>query len=347
MKLALLGFGNVGRGLATLLLKKRDYLKQKYDFECSVVGVYDINLGGVLDPDGIDLQKLLDTISDGGLIEDYPGADEDLISLGLIEKSDADVLVEMTFTDLESGQPAVSHCQQALAGGMHVVTSNKGPAAIARNDLWQIAKENHVQFRFEGAVMSGTPVISLITSSMAGIELRGFHGILNSTSNYILTRMEEGVGFDAAMREAVDKGFAEANSRIDTEGWDAAAKGVILANTLMEGDIAIADVQREGIAKLTLDDIESAKKDGKRWRMIVECKKEKDELQLKVEPQRLEIDNPLAAVNGSDNAITFHTDVMGDITIHGRGAGRIETGFAILSDLLWIHRRMKGMAYSY
>ena len=347
MKLALLGFGNVGRGLATLLLKKRDYLKQRYDFECTVVGIYDLNLGGVLDPEGIDLQKLLDIVSDGGMIEDYPGADEDLISLGLIEKSGADVLVEMTFTDLESGQPAVSHCQQALAGGIHVVTSNKGPAAFARKDLWELAKDNKAFFRFEGSVMSGTPVISLITSSMAGVELTGFRGILNSTSNYILSRMEEGSGFDAALREAVDKGFAEANNRIDVDGWDAAAKGVILANALMDGDLMLDNVPREGIRKLTSDDIESARKDGKRWRMIVECTCENGELELKVEPQRLNAGNPLAAVKGSGNAITFNTDVMGDVTIHGRGAGRVETGFAILSDLLWIHRRLHGMAYSY
>ena len=210
-----------------------------------------------------------------------------------------------------------------------------------------MAKENNAFFRFEGSVMSGTPVISLITSSMAGVELTGFRGILNSTSNLILTRMEEGVSFDAALREAVERGFAEAQSRSDIDGWDAAAKGIILANALMEGDLALADIPREGITKLTQDDIENARKDGKRWRLIVECRRENGELWLKVEPQRLNESNPLASVVGPDNAITFYTDVMGDVTIHGRGAGRIETGFAILSDLLWIHRRLSDRAYSY
>lgn len=346
MKLALLGFGNVGRGLARLLLEKRGALRAKYGFEFAVVGVYDINMGGVITPGGeIDLAHLLEIVEDGGLIADYPGASEDLNSLGLIEMSGADVLVEMTYTDLETGEPAVSHCQQALSGGKHVVTSNKGPAALARKDLWQMAHEHHVHFRCEGAVMSGTPVISLVTSSMAGVEILGFRGILNGTTNYILSRMEEGASYNEALREAQSLGYAEANPTNDVDGWDSAAKGVILTNTLMDADLVLGEVPRQGIGRLTREEIEAARAEGSRWRLIVDCHREGEVVKLAVSPQKINASDPLFAVVGTMNALTFQTDLVGDVTIIGRGAGRTETGFAILSDLLWIHRRQTGHSY--
>jgi homoserine dehydrogenase len=343
LKLALLGFGNVGRSLARLLLDKKTFLKNQYDVSLKVVGIYDIQLGGVLDDD-IDLEKMLKLVEDGGMIEDYTEARDDLNSLGLIEKSGADILVEMTYTDLETGQPAVSHCQQALASNIHVVTSNKGPAALARKDLWKIAEDHDVHFRCEASVMSGTPIISLATSSLAGGEILGFRGMLNGTTNYILSRMEEGITFEEAQTEAKKKGFAEADISIDVDGKDAAAKGVILANTLMNGDLDLRDVETKGINKLREDDIKQALEDNKHWKLIVECNKdqETDEISLKVEPQLLEHDDPLSTIRGLDNALTLYTDVVGEITIMGKGAGKRETAFALLSDILWINRRLKG-----
>jgi homoserine dehydrogenase len=228
---------------------------------------------------------------------------------------------------------------------MHVVTSNKGPAAFAKSELWQLAEDNGVQFRFEGAVMSGTPVISLVTSSLAGAEISGFRGILNGTCNHILTRMEDGVSYETALREAQDMGFTEANPTIDVDGWDATAKGVILANTLMGANLALNDVPRKGITNIGESEISKAKGENKRWRLVVECEKENGDVKLTVSPQKLELTDSLSNVMGTKNALTVYTDVMGDITIHGRGAGRQETGFAILSDLLWIHRRITGKAY--
>jgi homoserine dehydrogenase len=346
LKLALLGFGNVGRGLARLLIDKHKLLKETYRVEFSVIGVYDLRLGGVLQPDsGIDLERLLEIVEADGLIADYPGASEDLNSLGLIEMSGADVLVEMTNTDLETGQPALSHCEQSLANGIHVVTSNKGPAAFAKSELWKLAEDNGVHFRFEGAVMSGTPVISLVTSSLAGAEITGFRGILNGSCNHILTRMEDAVSYETALREAQDMGYTEANPDIDVDGWDATAKGVILANTLMDADLTLKDIPREGITKISESEIDNAKAENRRWRLLVECEKVNGDVTLTVAPQKLELSDPLSNVMGTKNALTISTDVMGDITIYGRGAGRQETGFAILSDLLWIHRRITGKAY--
>jgi homoserine dehydrogenase len=343
LKLALLGFGNVGRSFCRLLLEKKAYLKRRYDVTLTVVGVYDIQLGGII-ADEVDIENLLETVESGGMIEDAPGASEDLNSLGLIEKSGADILVEMTYTDLETGQPAVSHCQQALASNINVVTSNKGPAALARKDLWSIAQDHGVHFRCEAAVMSGTPVISLANNSMAGGEITGFRGLLNGTTNYILSRMEEGATLDQASAEAKEKGFAEADISIDIDGWDSAAKCAILVNTIMEGDVSLKSVPRKGIGKLTPEEIENARENNKHWKLMVECSKDMEtgEIKMQVAPQMVDNSDPLAAITGTDNALTLSTDVIGDVTIHGRGAGRLETAFSLLSDILWISRRMKG-----
>jgi len=214
----------------------------------------------------------------------------------------------MTFTDFETGQPAVSHCRQALAGGTHVVTSNKGPAALAKKELWNLAAENGVQFRFEGTVMSGTPAINLATGCLAGATITGFKGILNGTTNFILTKMEEGMTYDAALAEAQELGYAEADPTGDVEGWDALGKGVILA----------------------------------RWKLVVECGNDGKGVSLRVAPMKLDLTDPLASVGGATNALTFETDVLGPVTIVGAGAGRKETGYSILIDLLWIHSTAQG-----
>ena len=342
-RLALLGFGNVGQGLARLLLDKRDDLKRRYGFEFAVAGIYDINMGGVCADDGeIDLEKLLGIINSGGNIVDYPGGSNDLNALGLIEMCGPDILVEMTYTDFETGQPAVSHCRQALESGIHVVTSNKGPAALAKKELWKLASEHEVQFRFEGTVMSGTPAINLATGCLAGTTIHGFKGILNGTTNFILTRMEGGMTYEAALEEAQKLGYAEADPAGDVEGWDALGKGVILAGTLMDAEFNIKEVPRKGISHLTPADIEEAKAEGKRWKLIVECRKDGDKVTLQVAPMKVDLTDPLASIGGATNALTFETDVLGPVTISGAGAGRIETGYSILVDLLWIHSLARG-----
>jgi homoserine dehydrogenase len=231
----------------------------------------------------------------------------------------------------------VSHCQQALAAGIHVVTSNKGPAALAKQELWKLASDNSVQFRFEGTVMSGTPAINLSTGCLAGAKISGFKGILNGTTNFILTRMEEGMTYDAALAEAQELGYAEADPTGDVEGWDALGKGIILASTLMGIEFKLKEVPRKGISHLKPEDIEEAKAEGKRWKLLVECRQEGGKVSLEVAPMKVDLTDPLASVGGATNALTFETDVLGPVTIVGAGAGRIETGFSILIDLLWIH----------
>ncbi len=338
-KLALIGFGTVGQGLCEILLSKNEYLKEMYDFEWEVVAVSDMLKGSVYAPDGLDVPALLDLVSNGKSLEEYTGdAQRGWDALTTIRQSNADIVCEMTYTDIKSGQPATDHCRAALESGKHVVTSNKGPAALFYNELADLAQKNNVRFLIEGTVMSGTPVLNLARNELAGNSITAVRGILNGTTNFILTNMEAGRSYEEVLKEAQELGYAEADPTADVEGFDALAKVTILANVVMGARLKPDDIPCKGITAITLDDIEQAQKEGKRWKLIGEVKKEGGKVSASVAPMKVELSHPLAGVSGAVNAVTFSTDLMGDVTITGAGAGRIETGFSILTDILEIHR---------
>lgn len=342
-KLALLGFGNVGQGVAKILVEQRELFRAKYGFEYKVTGIYDKLKGGVLLPDGeVDLSKLLSLVEGGSKISDYPGGSDDLSSEQIIDESGADVLLEMTYTDLNTGQPAIDFVRRALSKGMNVTTSNKGPAVLALDELNKVAKENNARFLIEGSVMSGTPVINLATKNLAGATITAFKGILNGTTNFILTRMEEGLDYDAALKEAQELGYAEADPTNDVEGFDAGAKGVILANLLMNAGIKLSEIPKQGISHLNPEEIKKAAAEGYRYKVLVECTTDKGKPEVKVGPVKLPLSDPLSAIGGATNAITFENNMLGPVTIIGAGAGRVETGFALIADILELHREMNG-----
>ena len=186
--------------------------------------------------------------------------------------------------------------------------------------------------------MSGTPALNLAELCLAGNEIREIRGIVNGTTNFILTNMEKGKTYAEALKEAQDLGFAEAVPDADVEGFDAMAKVIILAKAVMGADIKVADVDRTGITKITLDDINAAKAEGKRWKLIGRVAREGGAVRASVRPEKLDIADPLAGVGGATNALTFSTDLIRNVTIIGPGAGKIETGYSILVDLLAIHR---------
>ncbi len=336
-KLALIGFGVVGQGLAEILLKHKDRLKKDHGFEFSVVAVSDFVKGAAYDPKGLDIAKLLALAKDG-TISEYPGAKTGWNALDTIAKSNADVVVEATYTDIKTAEPAYSHFKAALASGKHLVTTNKGPTALFFREVAALAKSKKVQFRYEGTVISGTPALNLTELCLAGNEIREIRGIVNGTTNFILTNMEKGKSYAEALKEAQDLGFAEAVPDADVEGFDAMAKVVILAKAVMGADIKVADVDRTGITKITLDDINNAKAEGKRWKLIGRVAREGSAVRASVRPEKLDIADPLAGVGGATNALTFSTDLIRNVTIIGPGAGKIETGYSILVDLLAIHR---------
>ena len=340
-KIALIGFGTVGQGLCEILLSKEDYLKQTYGFEWQVVAISDMLKGSLYHPDGLDTAKVMELVKAGKSIEEYDRpAEKGMDALRTIRESNADIVCEMTYTDIKTGQPATDHCRAAFETGKHVVTSNKGPAALFYRELSELAKKNDRFFMIEGTVMSGTPVINLARNELAGNKITAVKGILNGTTNFILTNMEAGRSYEDVLKEAQELGYAEADPTADVEGFDALAKVTILANVLMGANLRPDDIPCKGITAITLDDIERAKKEGKRWKLIGEVRAEGDKVTASVAPMMVELSHPLAGVMGAVNAVTFSTDLMGDVTVTGPGAGRIETGYSILTDLLEIHQRL-------
>ncbi len=342
-RIGLVGFGNVGQGFVKVLVSKETYLRRRYGFEFRVVGIADPRKGSAFDPDGLNLPEIVNLVEKEGSIKSYEGGGEGLTGVELCRSDDVDVIVEVTPTNLESGEPGLTHIREALSRGKHVVTSNKAPIAIAFRELNQLAEEVGVMLRFEGTVLSGTPALNLALECMAGVELLAVEGIVNGTTNYVLTRMEEGLTFREALSEARMLGYAEANPTADVEGWDAAVKAVIIANLLMDGDITLEDVEREGITRLTREEVQDAVRRGKRVKLLTKIIRGEGRLKASVRPTELDLTHPLANVKGVTNALAFHTDHLGLVAVTGPGAGRVETGQALLSDLLAIHRYYGGL----
>lgn len=345
-KIMLIGCGTVGQGLLEILLKKAEFLRDCHHFEPRVVAITDMLKGTVVAPEGLEIDRVLETLKAGKKLNDYPGKKqmtEDYVDpLDLIERVEADIMAEMTYTDIKTGEPATSYIKKALRTGKHVVTSNKGPAALHYAELQELARVNRRHFRIEGTVMSGTPVFHLFENGLAGNELREVKGILNGTTNFILSKMElDGMEYDEALKLAQQLGYAEADPTADVEGFDAVAKVVILSNALMGGKIKPAEVRRQGISHLRKKDIQQAREAGLRYKLIASVKKDGEKIEASVAPEKLPLTDPLAGVMGAQNALTFETDLMGKVTIQGAGAGRIETGFSILSDMLAISRCQK------
>jgi homoserine dehydrogenase len=342
-RIGLVGCGTVGQGLLEILNRKREFLRDAHDFEARVVAISDKLKGTLVVPEGMDIPAVLGILGRGGNLSEYPkaapGQAEPLDPLDMIEKSEAQIIAELTYTDIKTAEPATSYIKKALRTGKHVVTSNKGPAALHYRELADLARKNGLQFRIEGTVMSGTPVFHLAECGLSGNEVREVKGILNGTTNFILTKMEtEGMDYGDALKLAQKLGYAEADPTADVEGFDALAKVVILANVLLRGSLKTSDVARQGISSITKADVAAAKKDGFRFKLIGQAKKEAGVIAASVAPRKLPLSDPLAGVMGAQNALSLETDLMGKITIQGAGAGKTETGFSILSDMLAIHR---------
>ncbi len=339
LRLALIGFGVVGQGVAEILRDKRDMLAEAYGAEFRITAVSDLQKGSVADPQGLDPVALLEAVSRGGRIGDLPAPCRGWDALETIRRAAADVVVEVSWTDVKSGQPALDHFRTCFDTGKHLVTTNKGPMVVAPRQMLEAARRAGVEFRFEGTVMAGTPVISTALRGLAGCTISGFSGILNGTTNFILTEMEKGMSYEAALARAQELGYAEADPSGDVLGFDAAGKVVILTNTVLGVPLALEQVTlTTGITKLTLDDVKAAAAAGERWKLVATARREGERVVAEVLPKRLPLADPLAGVMGPTNAVTFHTDLIGPVTVVGAGAGRHATAAAVISDLLDIHR---------
>lgn len=340
-KIAFIGFGTVGQGLTEILLEKKDMLGEKYDFRFKIVAISDIMKGAVYDEGGLDMEKILELVKEGKKLDEYPTGVKGMDSMATIQETNADTVIEVTYTDVKTGEPALTHIKAALNAGKNVISTNKGPVVKQVMELLDLAASNNVHYGFEGVVLAGTPVLNLAKFTLAGNKITGFKGILNGTTNYILTRMEEGMSYDDALKKAQELGYAEADPTGDVEGLDALGKVVILSNVVLGKNLSVNDVQRKGITGITGEDVKKAKAEGKRWKLIGSAEIQSDgSVKAKVSPEKLLLSDPLAGVCEAINALTYYTDELGPVTIVGPGAGRRETGFSLLIDLLEINRKL-------
>lgn len=329
----LIGFGTVGQGLAELLLDKKKALHDDYGLDTQVVGISDMLKGNLYNADGIDLAAALEAAKTGSKLSGLPNQFDDN-ALSLINTAEADMMVEATYTDIRTGQPATSHIKLALEKGMHVTTTNKGPVALHCHELLKTASANGVKFLFEGTVMSGTPILNLVRETLAGSNISEINGILNGTTNYILSEMEAGKPYDDVLKTAQELGYAEAVPDADVLGWDALAKVTILANAVFGANCKPDDFPCKGITDITVDAISEAKSRGKRFKLIGKVWRDGDQVKGTIGPEEIDMTHPLAGIMGATNALTISTDTLGDITMVGPGAGRKETGYSALVDII-------------
>lgn len=335
MKISIIGFGVIGKGFAEVLLRKREYLRKRYDFDPKVVSISDIS-GSLINEDGVDLEYALKVARSQGKIIACRGAKE-MPAIEAIEKVDSDVVLEVTPTNLVDGEPGYSHMLKAMELGKHVVTSNKGPLALYFRELIEKAKKHGVEFRYEASAGGAMPLINLARETLSGDEIISIKGILNGTTNFILTKMtKEEITFDIALKEARELGIAEADPSHDIEGKDTACKLVILANAIMNKNARFKDVKIQGIKNITPEAIKLAKENGYVIKLIGEVANNN----LEVSPRLIPANSPLN-VNGTLNVAMFETDLAKEIIITGHGAGAIETNSAILSDIISIWKKLR------
>lgn len=334
LRLVLAGFGVVGRGFVELLGSKQEYLRQVYDVDLSLVGVGNARHGLIYREDGLDGATLLALGMAGRALTDYAGARHWGTLLRGLPETGAHVLVEVTPTNLRDAEPALSHIVAALRQGMHVVTANKGPGALAGLDLLALARQQGVQLRMEASVMAGTPVLSTILEGMAGASIQEVRGILNGTTNYLLTAMAGGRAYAEVLAEAQALGYAETDPTADVEGYDALAKTLILAALVFHHPLKPEQVARQGITGVSKSAIQQAAVEGKRIKLIASLRRGGDELEASVSPQALPLDDPLARVDGATNALSIRSDTLAEVTISGPGAGAIATAQGLLADVL-------------
>ncbi|MDR3165490.1 MAG: homoserine dehydrogenase [Synergistaceae bacterium] len=335
--IGLVGCGTVGCGLLELLGAKKDCLKGRYGVDFRLVFATDAIKGTVFSKDGLNLGELAAKLARDG---NFHGADAERTASNninikdLVGESGISILCEATPTNYKTGEPGMTIMKSALASGANVVTSSKGALGLDMAGLKKLARDNGVQIRFESSVMSGTPLINLIRGPLAGCSVTRVEGILNGTTNFILTRMEEGLEYAEALAEAQKLGYAEADPTGDVEGFDAAVKVSILAGEVFRTRLDIEEVRREGIMSVKPEDIRRAAARGAKIKLIAGAALDGGKVTGYVLPREVESSDPLASVSGVTNAVNIVTDNLGTISIIGPGAGKIQTAQGLISDML-------------
>lgn len=333
--LCLLGLGNVNRTLVELLVQKSAELRDRYGIVWRITGVASRRMGWKVQPAGFDPKTLCGV---GSLKpEDWSDAHTLENIQGWLRASRADILFEGTSLNVDNGEPAISHIRAALEHRAHAITANKGPIVHAYRELRELAARSGRQFLFESTVMDGAPIFSMFRDSLPAVEVQGFCGILNSTTNVILSGMEEGMTFEAALRKAQELGIAETDASYDIEGWDAAVKVAALVNVIMEIPLKPQQVTRSGIRQLTAEGVRAARANGRPYKLV--CRAQRNsassgEFEASVRAEQVAVGDPMALVSGTSSIVRFETDIFPGLTITEESPGLQATAYGMLADFI-------------
>lgn len=338
LDIAMLGYGNVARALARLLMRKADVLRDDFDLTFRVTGIATRSRGFAIDPDGLDLAAALALVDAGSSLDELHRVGPVADTLAFLDACPADLIMEATWLNPQTGYPAVDYVRHALEAGRHVVTANKGPVAFAYRELRALAESKGCGFFFESTVMDGAPVLGIGREGLPATTVNRISGILNSTTNYVLTRLEQGETLDEAVKGAQAMGIAEADPSTDLEGWDATVKIVVLANVLMGADLRPQDVDRTGIMGVTAEMAQAARAEGKRVKLLCEAVRDGSVIRARVQPTALPLSSPLAQVDQTSSAVTIETDTLHHLTLIEGDTDPTTTAYGMLVDMINIAR---------
>lgn len=331
----LIGVGHVGRAFMELLDQKGTLLRDRYGFDLALVGAVDRG-GSALDPRGLSPSQLLSIKGARGTVAAHPQGRPGASGLEAMDQVAADLLLEASPTNLDDGQPGLSHIHAALERGWHVVSANKGPLVVAYSELAALARSRDLRLLHSGAVAGALPTVNIGQRDLAGCRIQRIEGLLNATTNYILTRMEQGISLEEALGEAQRIGIAEANPRLDLEGWDAANKLLLLSHSVLRHPVSLRDIQVRGILEIGADDLRQARARDETIKLLAVAEAHGDGYKLSVRPRRLPLDHPLARLGGQEMGILYETDSMGTLVATMRERGPMGTAAAMLRDVIAI-----------
>ncbi len=333
VSILLIGLGNVGRRFVELMERKRGTLRRR-GLELILTGAADSS-GAAMAEGGLDLSVVIRLKREGRGMADYPQRRRAFPSpLALVQQARADVLLDASPVNLRHGQPGLGCVEAALGRGMHVVLANKAPLVLAYDRLAALAEENGALLRFCATVAGGLPAVNLGRRDLAGAEVLRLEGLLNLTANYILHRMAEGRSYAQALAEAQAAGHAETDPRLDVDGWDAANKLIILAHSVLDYPATLAEVEVEGIAAITADDLRRAQAEGRVIRLLSIAERSDDGYRLSARPTALEASHPLAQLGPEQMGIVYHTDIYGTISAAITERDPLPTAAAMLRDVI-------------
>jgi homoserine dehydrogenase len=330
--LCLLGFGNVGRALVRLLDAKRQELRERYGIFYRITGVASRRLGWIANSAGLSAGDL--QAAGKGTCPGRKKAGESRNVTEWLRAAKAGVLFEITSLNRHNGQPAVEHIRAALDSGVHAITANKGTIVFAYEKLKRLAEKKKRRFLFESTVMDGVPVFSLFRESLPAIDLRAFRGILNSTSNFVLSQIEAGLRLDEAVRKAQQLGVAETDPTDDLDGWDAAVKVAALSTVLFGVPLKLEKISRAGIGSLDPAAILAARAEGRPYKLVCRAERVGRRVRASVGPEQVEASDPLANVNGTSSCIELQMDSLPSLTLTELNPGIEATAYGLLADFI-------------